>query len=142
MLCLQPKLVLKENDSSKLGSIVLNVEAVLLALDDCVAPTHTDVVDSHLALMPSSKLELRLLGGNCEQMDVSGSVLVQRHRLKQNIVVVAGHLLRKINDLVYRPLDFEGVGIHLLAYLAFETLPVEGTDVLVLSIWWLLLLLG
>lgn len=142
MLCLQPKLVLKKNDGSELGSIVLNVEPILLALNDSMATTNTDVVDSHLALMTSSKLELRLLWRDRKQMDVSGGVLVQRHRFEQNIVVVAGHLLRKINDLVYRPLNFEGVWIHLLAYLTFETLPVEGTDVLVLSVWRLFLLLG
>ena len=75
-------------------------------------------------------------------MNVPRSVLVKGHGLQQNIVVVIVHLLRKINDLVDRTAYFEGVGVHLLAYLALETFPVEGAHVLVLSIWRLLLLLG
>lgn len=74
-------------------------------------------------------------------MDVSRRVFVKRHRLEQNIVVVIVHLLRQVNDLVNIPLDFESVRVHLLADLALETLPVERTYILVLSIWRLLLLL-
>ena len=39
-------------------------------------------------------------------------------------------------------LDFEGVWIHLLAYLTFETLPVKRAYVLVLGIWWFFLFLS
>lgn len=101
----------------------------------------TYIIDTHLTLVASAKLELGLFGGDSEKMNVPGSVFVKRHRLQENIVVVVIHLLREINDLVYRSLDLECVRIHLLAYLAFETLPVEGSYILVLGIWWLLLLL-
>jgi hypothetical protein len=75
-------------------------------------------------------------------MNVSGSVLVQGHGLEENIVVVIIHLLGKIDDLVYASLYLEGVWIHLLADFTLKTLPVEGSHILVLSIGWLLLLLG
>jgi len=39
--------------------------------------------------MASSKLELTLLGGDSEQVDVSGGVLVKGHGLKQDIVVLS-----------------------------------------------------
>lgn len=51
-------------------------------------------------------------------------------------------LLRKINNLVYIPAYLESVWVHLFAYFTLETLPVERSYILVLSIWWLLLLLG
>ena len=142
MLCLKPKFLFEEDDGSKFGSIVLNVEAILLTLDDCMTATDTNIVDSDLALVAPAKLELRLLGSDCEQVDVSGGVLVEGHRLQQNIVVVVIHLLREIDDLVDVSLYLEGVRVHLLANLAFETLPVERSHVLVLSIWRFLLLLG
>ena len=73
-------------------------------------------------------------------MNVSRSVLIQRHGLEQNIVVVIVHFL--VNDLVYRSPYFECVWVHLFTDLTFETLPVEGANVLVLGIWWFLLLLS
>ena len=92
--------------------------------------------------MTSTKFELRLFGCHREKMNVSWSVFVKRHRLEKNIVVVIIHLLGEVNDLVYASSDFEGVWVHLLTYLALESLPVEGAHVLVLGIWWLLLLLS
>lgn len=61
---LESELVLEEDDGSKFRGIVLNVESVRLALDDCMASTNTDIVDSHLRLVASSKFELALFRGN------------------------------------------------------------------------------
>ena len=93
VLGLESQLLLEQNDGAELGGVVLDVEPVMLALDDGVTPTHTDVVDSHLAFVASSEFELRLVGGHCEQMDVTRSILVQRHRLQQNVVIFHIHLL-------------------------------------------------
>jgi hypothetical protein len=54
MMSLKSELVLEKNDGSKLGGVVLDVESILLALDDRMASANTDVIDSHLALVPSS----------------------------------------------------------------------------------------
>ena len=62
-------------------------------------------------------------------MDVSRSVLIQRHRFEQNIVVVIVHLFGKVNDLVDASINFECVWIHLLANLALELLPVVARHV-------------
>ena len=88
MLSLEPELVLKENDGTKLTGIVLYVEAILLALDDGMAPAHTDVIDPHLRLVAPTKLELGLLVGYGQQVDVSRGIFIQRHGLQQNVVVV------------------------------------------------------
>jgi hypothetical protein len=93
VLRLQPQLLLQQDDCSELGSIVLNVEAVMLALDDSVTATHTDVIDTHLALVSAAQLELGLLRRHCEQVNVSGRVLVERHGLQQYVVVFHVHLL-------------------------------------------------
>lgn len=61
---LESELVLEENDGSEFRGIVLNVESVRLALDDGMASTNTDIVDSHLRLVTSSKFELALFRGN------------------------------------------------------------------------------
>lgn len=74
-------------------------------------------------------------------MNVSGGVLVERHRLQQDIVVIIIHVVREVNDFVNRLADFESVWVHMFADLALEPLPIEGADALVLGIWWLLLLL-
>ena len=86
MVSLQSQLVLEQNDGSELRGIVLDVEPVLLALDDRVASTDTDVVDTHLGFVATTKFELSLLRSHCQQMDVSTRVLVKRHRLKENVV--------------------------------------------------------
>ena len=57
MLRLQPKLLLQKDDCSEFGSIVLNVEAVLLTFDDSMTPADTNVVNSYLTLVTTSKLE-------------------------------------------------------------------------------------
>lgn len=141
MLGLESKFLFQKDDGSKLRGVVLDVKAVLLALDDGMAATNTYVVDPNLTLVTPSKFELRLLGSDGEQVNISGGILVERHGLQENIVVVIVHLLREIDDLVDVSLNLEGIRVHLLADLAFETLPVEGPNVLVLSIRWLLLLL-
>lgn len=65
MMSLKPQLVFEENDGSELGSIIFDVETVLLTLDDSVAPAHTNIVDSHLTLMTSSQFEFTLLRSHC-----------------------------------------------------------------------------
>ena len=54
VLSLQPQFLLQKDDGSEFGSIVLNVEAVMLTFDDSVTATHTDVVDTHLALVSTA----------------------------------------------------------------------------------------
>ena len=87
--------------------------------------TDTNVINSHLTLMASAKLKFRLFRSDRQKMDVSRGVLVQRHGLEENIVVVIIHLLRKVNDLVYVSPYLKGVWIHLLADFALKTLPIE-----------------
>lgn len=142
MLRLQPQLLFQQDDRAELRSVVLNVEAVMLAFDDSVTATNTDVVDSHLTLVSATQLELGLLGRHREQVNVPRRVLVQRHRLQQYVIVFDIHLLRQVNDLVYRPADFESIWVHLFADFTFETLPVKRAYVLVLGIWWFFLFLS
>ena len=54
VLCLEPQLLFQQDDGSKLGGVVLDIEAILLALYDGVTSTHADVVDTHLTLMATS----------------------------------------------------------------------------------------
>lgn len=109
-----------------------------------MASWDTDIVDSHLGLVASSELELALLWGHREKMDVSWGVLIQRHRLKKDVVALSlrGDFVYKIDNLVDSRSNFEGIWVHLLANLALESLPVEWSDILVGGTWWLLLLLG
>lgn len=57
VMSLQSKLVFQKDDGAEFGSIVFDVEAVLLTLDDSVASTDRDIIYTHLRLMASSKLE-------------------------------------------------------------------------------------
>ena len=82
VLRLQTQLLLQQDDRAELRRVVLDVEAVLLALDDGVTPTDGDVVDTHLTLVATAEFELRLLRSDRKKMDISRGVLVQRHRLK------------------------------------------------------------
>lgn len=127
MVSLQSELFLEQNDGAKLGGVVLDVEAVLLALDDCVAPTHGNIVDPHLTLVASTELELSLLWCHLEQVDVPRGILVERHGLQQDVVAVglSGNLIGLIDNLVDGGTNLEGVWVHLFAYLTFESLPVE-----------------
>ena len=70
MVGLQSELILQKDDCTKLGGIVLDVETILLALDDSVASTDTDIVDSHLGLMTTSKLEFGLIRSHRQQVDI------------------------------------------------------------------------
>ena len=79
MLGLESQLVLEKNDGSKLRSIVFDVEAVRLTLDDGVTSGNTDVVNSHLTLVASSQFELILLWSHCQKMDVSRCIFVKGH---------------------------------------------------------------
>lgn len=94
--------------------------------------------------MASTQLELGLLRRDSQQMDVSGSILVERHGLQKDIVTVSLRcdFISLIDDFVDSLTNFESVWIHLLANFAFESLPVERPNVLVLSTGWLFLLLS
>jgi len=54
----------------------------MLALDDRVTATNTNVVNTHLTLVTSSQLELGLLRRHGKQVNISRGVLVERHRLQ------------------------------------------------------------
>ena len=100
-----------------------------------MAPTYADIVDPHLRLVTPSQFELTLLVGDGQQVDVPRGVLVQRHGLQQNVVVVClgGDFVRQINDFVNFLPNFKRIGVHLLADLTFKSLPVEGPDIHVLG---------
>ena len=94
--------------------------------------------------MASTQFEFGLLRRNSQQMDVSGSVLVEGHGLKEDVVTVSLRcdFISLIDDFVDGLTNFESVWIHLLANFAFESLPVERPNVLVLSTGWFFLLLS
>jgi hypothetical protein len=77
-------------------------------------------------------------------MNISRSVLVERHRLKQNIVAcsVLGNLLMQIDNLVNLLTDFKRVGVHLFADLTFKSFPVVRTNILVSGAWTFVLFLS
>lgn len=50
----QSEFVLEQDNGSKFRSIIFDVEAILLALDDCMASANTNVIDSYLTLMASA----------------------------------------------------------------------------------------
>jgi hypothetical protein len=59
-------------------------------------------------------------------MDIPGVVLVQRHRLEKNVVVVhRSCYVSQINNLVNVSIDFECVWIHLLADLTLKSFPIK-----------------
>ena len=76
MVSLKSQLILEQDNSTELGSVVFDVEPILLAFDDSMAPAHTNIVDPDLALVSSSELEFVLFGSHCEKMDVPRRVLV------------------------------------------------------------------
>ena len=94
--------------------------------------------------MASTQLELGLLWSHSQQMDVSGSVFVEWHGLQENVVTVSLRcdFISLIDDFVDGLTNFESVWIHLLANFAFESLPVERPNVLILSTGWFFLLLS
>lgn len=92
--------------------------------------------------MTTTQLEFTLLRSNTQQVNVPRSILVKWHRLEQNIVASVSGAFGEIDNFINGSSDFEGIWVHLLADLAFETLPVEWTNVLVLSIWRLFLFLS
>ena len=56
----ESQLIFKHNNGSEFRSVILNVEPILLALNYCVTPADTDVIDSNLTFMASSKFEFGL----------------------------------------------------------------------------------
>jgi hypothetical protein len=75
-------------------------------------------------------------------MHIPGVVLVQRHWLKKNVVVVhCSCYVTQVNNLVNVSIDFECVWIHLLADLTLKSFPIKWSYILILSIWRFFLLL-
>ena len=77
-------------------------------------------------------------------MDISRVIFVQRHGLEQNIVTLGlrRNIINELQVLVNTVFDLKCVWVHLLANFTLESLPVERSDVLILSTWWLFLLLS
>ena len=75
-------------------------------------------------------------------MHIPGVVLVQRHWLEKNVVVVhCGCYVTHVNNLVNVSIDFECVWIHLLADFTLKSFPIKWSYILILSIWRFFLLL-
>ena len=95
-----------------------------------MAAADTDVIDANLRLVATAKLELGLLWCHRQQMHITGVVLVKRHGLEQNVVVVVVvNVLGDVHNLVDVLLDLERVWVHLLADFALEALPVEASHI-------------
>lgn len=47
-----------EDECAELGHVVLQEEFILLELDDCMAATHTDIIDAELWVVTSTNFEL------------------------------------------------------------------------------------
>jgi len=60
VLCLQSELVLQEYNGTEFRSVIFDVKTILFTLDDCMASTDTNVVDTYLTLMTPSKFEFWL----------------------------------------------------------------------------------
>lgn len=54
VLRLQSKLLFQQDDGAELGSVVLNIESIMLAFDDSVTATNTDVVNTYLTLVSTT----------------------------------------------------------------------------------------
>jgi len=141
---LQSELIFQKDDGTELRGVVFNIETILLALDDSVASTDTNIIDSNLGLMTTSKFKFSLLRSYRQQMDIPRSILVQRHGFEKNVVTrsLRRNFIGLIDNLVDNWSNLECVWVHLLTDFALESLPVETPHVLVLGTWWLLLLLS
>jgi len=141
---LQSELIFQKDDGTELRGVVFNIETILLAFDDSVASTDTNIIDSNLGLMTTSKFKFCLLRSHRQQMDIPRSILVQRHGFEKNVVArsLRRNFIGLINNLVDNWSNLKSVGVHLLTDFALESLPVKTPHILVLGTWWLLLLLG
>ena len=97
MVLCQPQRVLQEHDRTKLRQIVFNVETVLATLNDGVTARDGDIVDADFAFVPATKFEIGFFFRDGEHVDVTTRVLVQRHRLEQD-VLAAGLRLIYVNQ--------------------------------------------
>jgi hypothetical protein len=127
MVLLEPERVFHEDNGAELAEVVFNIESVLATLDDRVDARDGDVVDPDFALVTSAQLELLLLRGNCEHVNVARSVFVERHGLQQDELAL---LLCDVNELEQIVVPFENVGVTCSADFAFKLLPVITGHVL------------
>ena len=144
MVGLQSELIFQKDDGTELRGVVFNIETILLAFDDSVASTDTNIIDSNLGLMTTSKFKFCLLRSHRQQMDIPRSILVQRHGFEKNVVArsLRRNFICLIDNLVDNWSNLKSVRVHLLTDFALESLPVKTPHILVLGTWWLLLLLG
>jgi len=77
-------------------------------------------------------------------VDISRSVLVQRHRFKEDIITLRlrSNFVYKVDNFVNFIANFEGVWIHLFADFALKPLPIEWSNILILCTWWFFLFLS
>lgn len=137
------QLVLEKYNCSKFTSVVLDIEPILFAFYDCMTSANTYIVNSNLTFVTTSQFEFTLFWRHCEKMNISGSVLIERHWLKQDVVRVCTrcYFINQINNFVNSFLDFKGVWIHLFTNFALKSFPIEWSNILVSGTRWLFLLL-
>lgn len=115
--------ILQKHDCTEFRQIIFNVETVFSALYDSVATADGDIIDSYFTFVASSEFEIRFLICHSKHMDVTRCILVEWHRLKQD-VLATGLRLINIDEFEERLAFSEDVRIALLANLAFKFLPV------------------
>jgi len=88
-----------------------------------VASANRNVIYPHLAFVATSQFELRFFIGDGEHVDVPGSVLVQWHGLKKNVL---GSFwgLSDVNQFEKGVVAFEYIRVGLLTDFALKFLPV------------------
>ena len=79
--------------------------------------------------MAATQLEIRLLVRNCEHVNVATCVLVERHRLQQDVLAALFRLL-DVDQFEKRLTFLENVRVALLTDLTFKLLPVVACHVL------------
>ena len=75
----QAKLIFQQDDGSELGRVIFDVKTIMFAFYNCMASGNTDIIDSHLRFMTSTKFKLSLFWCDSQQMNISTGILVQRH---------------------------------------------------------------
>lgn len=123
MLFGQAHFIFQEHNCAELTEVVLDVEAIFLALDDCVATADRDVIYANFGFVATSQFKFCLFLCDCEHVDIARRVLVEWHRFKQDKLRLRTWLLN-INKLEKLVLSLEDVWVALLANLTFKLLPV------------------
>ena len=114
--------VAHEHERAELAHVVLQVEAVAFELDECVAATHTDVVDPQIRVVAAPQAELPQVEGRRQHVHHPRRVLLQRERLQNQVVAVLR--LVHVDQRVLLVVRLEHVRVRRLADLALELLEV------------------